>query len=509
MNNKPFLKNSLKLKDFNLGLILILISLMGLGILSFVYSQQTKKVLVKDIEEETSSSPKVYFPLRGVVEGFYGPPWSHQARLRMLDFLAEYNFNIYIYAPKDDPYHREIWREPYPQEKMREFSELIEKASNLKIDFCFALSPGLSIKYSSEEDFQFLINKYRPFQKLGVKCFALFLDDIPQGLSSEDLGKFSSFADAQIYLVKKFYQYLKKTNAQSQLIFCPTEYWGVKTSPYLEKIGEELPEDILIFWTGPQVCSPHIKLSQAEKVAKIIKRKPLIWDNYPVNDYKTNRLFLGPVNQRDKYLYQSVSGFLSNPMNQAEASKIPLITIADYLQNPQDYNPKKSWKEAILKLSNKKAYPYLLTLAENMQSSFLWGEESPTLRMKINKFWEEYALSACGNAQAGKIKDVSLIFKPLEEEFSKFKDLKKNLEMNLDNKFLLAEIEPYIQKFEFYGEAGEKALAYLKSKRMKNEGKYSKKLREDLQNLLKQKDKFPKEICGNIMDLFFIRVLQN
>jgi hyaluronoglucosaminidase len=25
---------------------------------------------------------------RGVVEGFYGVPWSHEARLRMLDFMA-------------------------------------------------------------------------------------------------------------------------------------------------------------------------------------------------------------------------------------------------------------------------------------------------------------------------------------------------------------------------------------------------------------------------------------
>ena len=54
-------------------------------------------------------------PFRGTVEGFYGTPWSHEARLSQLDFYGKNKMNVYIYGPKDDPWHRDKWRVPYPE----------------------------------------------------------------------------------------------------------------------------------------------------------------------------------------------------------------------------------------------------------------------------------------------------------------------------------------------------------------------------------------------------------
>jgi hyaluronoglucosaminidase len=51
---------------------------------------------------------------RGAIEGFYGSPWTQQERLDQLDFYGRFKLNTYVYAPKDDPYHRDRWREPYP-----------------------------------------------------------------------------------------------------------------------------------------------------------------------------------------------------------------------------------------------------------------------------------------------------------------------------------------------------------------------------------------------------------
>ena len=45
-------------------------------------------------------------PESGVVEGFYGRPWTEAERRMMLHFLGEHGMNLYVYAPKDDPYHR-------------------------------------------------------------------------------------------------------------------------------------------------------------------------------------------------------------------------------------------------------------------------------------------------------------------------------------------------------------------------------------------------------------------
>ena len=52
-------------------------------------------------------------PLRGIVEGFYGRPWTHEARIDMFAFMQAHGLNAYIYAPKDDELHRDSWRTPY------------------------------------------------------------------------------------------------------------------------------------------------------------------------------------------------------------------------------------------------------------------------------------------------------------------------------------------------------------------------------------------------------------
>ena len=67
-------------------------------------------------------------PLRGIVEGFYGVPWTQQQRLDMLDFMAGKKMNAYIYGPKDDEYHRKYWRQPYPEDKLQDLQQLINRA---------------------------------------------------------------------------------------------------------------------------------------------------------------------------------------------------------------------------------------------------------------------------------------------------------------------------------------------------------------------------------------------
>ena len=52
--------------------------------------------------------------IRGAIEGFYGKPWSMDDRTRHLEFLGRMKANTYVYSPKDDPFARDRWREPYP-----------------------------------------------------------------------------------------------------------------------------------------------------------------------------------------------------------------------------------------------------------------------------------------------------------------------------------------------------------------------------------------------------------
>lgn len=115
---------------------------------------------------------------RGTVEGFYGTPWSHEARLSQLRFYGQNKMNTYIYGPKDDPYHSSPhWRDPYPADQAAQIRELVKVAKENHVDFVWAIHPGKDIKWT-EEDMNNVIKKFEMMYKLGVRSFAVFFDDI-------------------------------------------------------------------------------------------------------------------------------------------------------------------------------------------------------------------------------------------------------------------------------------------------------------------------------------------
>jgi hypothetical protein len=290
------------------------------------------------------------FPERGIVEGFYGTPWSSQDRLDMLRFEGQHGMNVYYYAPKDDPYHRKLWREPYPPEQMSALKEVVDAARANFVDFCFAISPGLSMTYSDDEEFAKLTTKLESVRKLGVSCFALFLDDVPPELQDpQDQARFKSVAAAHVYVVNKLYQYLLSQSPENRLTVTPTTYtndWGSRD--YIREMGAEVDPHVKLVWTGTKVVPPRITATEAREWGKLLQRKPLLWDNFPVNDGIPWRVNLGPLRGRDPDLAPVVSGFVSNPMNQAHASMIPLQTVADYLWNSRAYNPETAIERAIV-----------------------------------------------------------------------------------------------------------------------------------------------------------------
>src|SRR3569832_206245 len=90
--------------------------------------------------------------IRGTIEGFYGPPWSHGQRRDHLRFSADVGLNTYVYAPKDDPYHRRPWREPYPAAELARIADLAGMATGLGLRFVHALHPALSMRFDDDTE---------------------------------------------------------------------------------------------------------------------------------------------------------------------------------------------------------------------------------------------------------------------------------------------------------------------------------------------------------------------
>ncbi|HEX7005355.1 MAG TPA: protein O-GlcNAcase [Trueperaceae bacterium] len=321
------------------------------------------------------------FELRGVIEGFYGVFYTQPQRLSLLEFMGRHGFNLYIYAPKNDRQHRRHWREPYPPRQLEQFREAAAVANSQGIDFCYALSPGIDICYSSEEEFAAVLGKLETINALGVSHFSLLLDDIrPTFANERDAEAYPSVAAAQAHLCNRALERLREIDPNCRLSMCPTDYHGGPPfSPAVAELGELLDPAIDVFYTGLDVCSREVGRSEVDEFARVVRRRPLIWDNYPVNDLAMQgELHVGPIRGRSADLHRAARGVVVNPMNQMEASKVPLATYAEYLADPARYRPEEAWARALREVAERHARELEL-IARNSLRSCLGTEEAERL----------------------------------------------------------------------------------------------------------------------------------
>ncbi|XP_033835103.1 protein O-GlcNAcase isoform X1 [Periophthalmus magnuspinnatus] len=272
----------------------------------------------------------------GVVEGFYGRPWTMEQRKELFRREQKWGLNTYLYAPKDDYKHRMFWRELYSVEEAEQLMTLIGSAKEHGIEFIYAISPGLDITFSNQKEVSALKRKLDQVTHFGCKSFALLFDDIDHNMCPADKEVFSSFAHAQVSITNEIYQYLGEPQT---FLFCPTEYCGtfcypnVSQSPYLHTVGEKLLPGIDVLWTGPKVVSKDITVESIEEVSKILRRAPVIWDNIHANDYDQKRLFLGPYKGRSTELIPRLKGVLTNPNCEFESNFVAIHTLATWYKS--------------------------------------------------------------------------------------------------------------------------------------------------------------------------------
>lgn len=314
------------------------------------YGAQTLLAIAKDgkLQEcQITDYPDV--PFRGVVEGFYGTPWSKEARLSQLEFYGKHKMNVYIFGPKDDPYHREKWRLPYPEEEARGLKELVDKAHENGVQFYWAIHPGGDIKWNTE-DRDALISKLEKMYELGIRSFAVFFDDIwGEGANALKQAELLNYVDQHFVQAKK---------DVSPLILCPTIYnkaWNGDGS-YLAGLKEKLNKSVHVMWTGNTVVH-DIDVPSMQWINERIGSKAYIWWNFAVSDYVRDHLLLGPTYGNSLDIAPLLSGFVSNPMEHAEASKLSLYGVGEYTWNMKAYDPMKAWERAIAEIlpSNPKA----------------------------------------------------------------------------------------------------------------------------------------------------------
>lgn len=325
----------------------------GLATLKQMLSEGTllNKVTIEDY---------AYTQYRGIVEGYYGTPYSVESIISLMEFFKEFKLNTFIYGPKADPYHAGFWQEDYPvsitdeerqkgyltQDDMRRISE---KAAECNVNFVWAIHPAMqnSIDFSSpaamDPGIEKIMEKFGKMYDLGVRGFGVFIDDIAYAPS----------AQMTAYLPEQLYAKLKeKYNGSGSvpedrvapLFFVPQQYSLDAGSSSLTSLNTIDP-DIVIGFTGSSVWS-NINNSDCQRFKDIIGRNPLMWWNNPCNDNHDDRIYMLDMTYRfsaQNAPIPALGGVVANPMQQGQASKVFMFGLADYCWNTASFDAATNW----------------------------------------------------------------------------------------------------------------------------------------------------------------------
>jgi hypothetical protein len=264
----------------------------------------------------------------GTIEGYYGEPWPWAAREESVRVLARHGYSFFIYAPKADPFLRRRWQEDHPQETADRLGALAGLCARLGVRFGVGLSPFEIYRDFGAAAKEALARKLAALDDIGVEHLAILFDDMR--------GDLPDLADTQVAIM----HWIAERTKTARIVVCPTYYsddpvldraFGVRPQGYLERIGAALDPAIDIFWTGEEVCSREYSTGHLDRVAGQIRRKPVLWDNYPVNDGPVmgQSLHLRAFTGRPASIAASLAGHAVNPALQPVLSRIPMLTLAE------------------------------------------------------------------------------------------------------------------------------------------------------------------------------------
>ena len=405
----------------------------GLSTLDLIFQQTQDEVRELEIKDYSSS----YY--RGFIEGYYGIPWTSEERKELMRFGSKFKSNIYIYAPKDDAYHSSCWRDLYAENDLEILKEQIEVGRETKTKLAWALHPFMSNKITADNydaSLQIVEKKFNQLYEAGVRQFVISADDV------EVTGGLLEDGSLHNKLLNDVATFLKVKNDCNDLVFVPSAYCyqaeqrlKVDLNKYYASLMKELDDSIHIMWTGDDVCS-SMESGRFTEFTNLTNKKPFFWLNWPVNDYSTDHLLMGKgevlnINYTDDTV--PFEGMVTNPMQQAEPSKLSIFAICDYTWNPNKFNVDKSYNDSF-KYVEEKEYESLKAISSHLTNATLYEgkyfEEAKDLKELIT----EYETT----------NDVT----KLVEYFTKFTASIESFKANVKNTKLKDSMLPWIEALE-------------------------------------------------------------
>ncbi len=273
-------------------------------------------------------------PELGVIEGYFGRPWRHTDRQQVMSRLREMGYAFFHFAPKADAFLRRRWREPHPGAALAELTELSAHCRSLGLRFGLGLSPYELYRDFSAPAKAAFIDKVRLLDAIGIDDLAILFDDTR--------GDVPDLAAREAEIV---HTAMANTRA-SRVFMCPTYYsddsmldvvFGARPAGYLNDLGRRLDPRVHVYWTGEEICAREYSPGHLARVGEALRRKPTLWDNYPVNDgpRMSRHLHLRGFTGRPSTIGPHIAAHAINPALQPHLSLIPAATlVASYRDGP-------------------------------------------------------------------------------------------------------------------------------------------------------------------------------
>ena len=232
----------------------------------------------------------------GYAEGFYGKLLGWSSRFRLLTLLKSCGFNSYLYAPKEDLFHRRDWRMAYSNDWCRKFTEFTKAANNCGVSVFAGIAPGLDFDFSSLDksyelsgDLSVLVEKAKVLRSCGAAKIVILMDDIDSDFDTRR-GQFSSEGKAHAKLVN-----LVGEAINEPIIIVPRIYSDSlihvddeQSQFYLRDLMTDLNEQHFVVYCGDDIVA---KRCGVDSKGYIPERRAIVWDNFYANDYSPRRLY--------------------------------------------------------------------------------------------------------------------------------------------------------------------------------------------------------------------------
>ena len=346
---------------------------------------------------------------RGIVEGYYGYPYSVEVKKDLMRFMMRYKMNTYLYGAKSDPYHSQYWKNPYPTTLTNQqvkngwmsqdmIKDVTKVSHETKVNFIWAIHPGNDIIHSGSV-VKDVTTKFDKMYNLGVRQFAVFVDDVGVPESDNDLSANArNISNIQKEIEKKYnISGAAPADTVKPLHFVPQVYCAAfagnetKRKRFFKSL-QAIPTNVTVYTTGWGVWSVPNR-SDFQLIKDELGRPGAWWWNYPCNDNADAQLY--PMDMYSNFYdmpavdnnarlpkeLDNGLGIVCNPMQQGEVAKIPLFSAADYAWNTSGFDNQKSWSAAFPAIVGKEKAPALQLLATYLR----WNDPSE-LNSLINRF---------------------------------------------------------------------------------------------------------------------------